>query len=154
MLELEMTSFQWAGLVSSHSGNGVPCTIGYITPHGTGNIPLIESQNTNEEQANREIEASLRAMMREHQMALEAIAALVAKGRATKKELQDVLDKASYIHRKLPEVTAHALSTFKENSETIMAKANAEVEASINSLIVRTGVQALGISPLGLEDKG
>lgn len=154
VVELEMTAYQWAGLVASNSGNGVPCTLRYITPHGTGSLPLIDGQNTSTEQANREIEESLRAMMKSHKEGIEALQALVSKGKATKRELQDALGKLENIHQKLPEVTAFALQTFTEHSETVMARANAEIEASLNSLITRTGIKALGMKPLELEDKG
>lgn len=153
LLELEMTAYQWAGLVASHSGNGVPCTLRYVTPHGTGSLPLIDGQNTSTEQATKEVEGSLKAMMERHQEGVDALVALVAKGKANKKELQDLLAKVSYIHNKLPEVTSFALDTFVEHSETVMARANAEIEASLNSLIVRTGIQSLGIKPLQLEEK-
>lgn len=153
VLELELTAYQWAGLVASHSGNGVPCTLRYITPHGQGNLPLIDGQNTSTEQANREIEGSLKAMMKRHAEGLDALAVLVAKGKANKGELQAAMEKFQNIHRKLPEVTAFALQTFTEHSETVMAKANAEIEASLNSLVVRTGMKALGMKPLELEDK-
>lgn len=143
MLELELTAYQWAGLVASHSGNGVPCTLRYIAPHGQGNLPLIDGQNTSTEQANREIEASLKIMMKRH-----------AEGKANKGELQATLEKFQNIHTKLPEVTAYALHTFTEHSETVMARANAEIEASLNNLIQRTGMKALGMKPLALEDKG
>lgn len=154
VVELEMTAYQWAGLVASHSGNGVPCTLRYITPHGTGSLPLIDGQNTSTEQANREIEGSLKAMMKRHEEGLLALSALIAKGKATKKELQAAMEKFQNIHAKLPEVTAFAMNTFTEHSETVMARANAEVEASLNSLIQRTGIKALGMKPLELEDKG
>lgn len=154
VVELEMTAYQWAGLVSSHSGNGVPCTLRYITPNGTGSLPLIEGQNTSTDQANRDIEGSLKAMMTRHAEGLEVLAGLIAKGKANKGELQEAMQKFQNIHAKLPEVTAFALSTFTEHSETVMARANAEVEASLNSLIVRTGINALGMKPLEIEDKG
>lgn len=154
VLELELTAYQWAGLVASHSGNGVPCTLRYITPRGQGNLPLIDGQNTSTEQANREIEASLKIMMKRHAEGLEALSALIAKGKANKGELQAAMEKFQTIHAKLPEVTAYALQTFTEHSETVMARANAEIEASLNSLIQRTGMKALGMKPLALEDKG
>jgi hypothetical protein len=153
VLELELTAYQWAGLVASHSGNGVPCTLRYITPHGKGNLPLIDGQNTSTEQANREVEASLKVMMKRHAEGLEVLSALIAKGKANKGELQAAMEKFQNIHAKLPEVTAYALHTFTEHSETVMARANAEIEASINSLIQRTGMKALGMKPLALEDK-
>ncbi|AEZ66213.1 hypothetical protein EXT67_20710 [Pectobacterium atrosepticum] len=154
VVELEMTAYQWAGLVASHSGNGVPCTLRYITPHGTGSLPLIDGQNTSTEQANREIEGSLKAMMKRHAEGLDALSALIAKGKANKGELQAAMKKFQTIHAKLPEVTAYALYTFTEHSEAVMARANAEIEASLNSLITRTGIKALGMKPLELEDKG
>lgn len=153
VVELEMTAYQWAGLIASHSGNGVPCTLRYITPNGQGVLPLIEGQNTSTEQANREVESSLKAMMKHHEEGLEALSALIAKGKANKGELQAAMEKFQNIHAKLPEVTAFALSTFTEHSETVMARANAEIEASLNNLIVRTGINALVMKPLGLEDK-
>lgn len=154
VVELELTAHQWAGLVSSHSGNGVPCTLRYITRNGQGDLPLIKNQNTSTEQANKEVEASLSAMMKNHADGLNALAALIAKGKANKGELQAAMEKFQNIHSKLPEVTAFALQTFTEHSETVMAKANAEIEASLNNLIVRTGIEALAIKPeLSLEDK-
>lgn len=153
VVELEMTAYQWANLVASHSGNGVPCTLRYVTPNGVGTLPLIEGQNTNEEQANREIEQLLRSMMARHSEGVDALRALVAKGKATKKELTEALALVQNVHSKLPEVTAYALETFKENSEVIVAKANAEVEASISNLVTRTGLKTLGMTPLSLEDK-
>lgn len=156
VVELEMTAYQWAGLVASHSGNGVPCTLRYITKEGTGPVPLIEGQNSNEEMANKEIEESLRKMMQAHAEGVEALRALVAKGKANKGELEAALNKVSHIHTKLPDVTAFALETFKENSETIVAKAQAEVEATIQGVVVRTGMNALGMKSVAaqLENKG
>jgi len=73
--------------------------------------------------------------------------------RSSGKSCIDAMEKFQNIHAKLPEVTAFALSTFTEHSETVMARANAEIEASLNNLIVRTGINALVMKPLGLEDK-
>jgi len=153
VVEIEMTAFQWAGLVASHSGNGVPCTLRYVTPNGSGNLPLIESQNTSEEQATREVKANLEEMMERHNEGLEVLRELVGKGKATKKELQAALEKFNYIHAKLPDVTSYALHTFTEHAENVVAKANAEVEANINSIIQRTGIKALGMRQDALEDK-
>lgn len=153
VVEIEMTAFQWAGLVASHSGNGVPCTLRYVSPTGIGNLPLIQSQNTSEEQATREVKASLEVMMQKHSEGLEVLRELVSKGKATKKELQAALEKFSYIHAKLPDVTSYALHTFTEHAENVVAKSNAEVEANINSIIRRTGIKALGMRQDALEDK-
>ncbi len=149
VLELEMTAYQWAGLVASHSGNGVPCTLRYITPHGNGPLPLIEGQNSNEEQASIEIRTLLQQMMDNHNQGVEVLKGLYAKGKATKKELGEALALVQNIHNKLPDVTSFALETFQENSEVIVAKGQAEIEASIQQLIVKTGMKALGISSQG-----
>lgn len=116
VLELEMTAYQWAGLVASHSGSGVPCTLRYVTPHGTGPLPMIDGQNSNEEQANLEIRGLLQQMMNNHNQGVEVLKALYQKGKATKKELGEALALVQNIHNKLPDVTSFALETFKENS--------------------------------------
>ena len=142
IVEVEMTAFQWAALVSCHSGRGVPCTLRRVK--GEPLIPLIENQNTNEEMANIDIEASLSDLVKDFNVGLQDLRDLVAKGKANKGELTTLLGNLSRLHRKLPETTAHALTTFKENSEIIVSKAQAEVESTINTLIVRTGIKALG----------
>ncbi|QYC52597.1 hypothetical protein [Salmonella phage SSBI34] len=142
IVEVEMTSFQWAALVACHSGRGVPCTLRHVK--GEPLIPLIENQNTSEEMANIDIEASLKNLVKDFNIGLQDLRDLVAKGKANKGELTNLLSKLSRLHNRLPETTAHALSTFKENSEVIVTKAQAEVEATINNLIVRTGIKALG----------
>lgn len=142
IVEVEMTAFQWAALVACHSGKGVPCTLRHVK--GEPLIPLIENQNTSEEMANIDIEASLRDLVKDFNVGLQDLRDLAAKGKANKGELTNLLGKLSRLHSRLPDTTAHALTTFKENSEIIVAKAQAEVESTINTLIVRTGIKALG----------
>lgn len=145
LIELEMTAYQWAGLVASHSGNGVPCTLRYVTENGPGSLPLIKGQNTSEQQADAEVRESLNKMMKTHEEGIEMIRDLAAKGKATKKELLQALSLLSNIHYKLPDTVAHSIEVFKEHTEVVVAKANAEVEATLNNLVTRTGMKCLGI---------
>lgn len=142
VLEIEMTSFQWAGLVASHSGRGVPCTLRYLK--GEPTIPLIQGQTSSEEMAKHDVRSSLEDLVKDFKLGLAELGALQSKGKANKGELTAVYSKLARLSGRLPETTAFALTTFEENAEVIVAKAQAEVEATINNMIVRTGIKALG----------
>ncbi|UZZ64000.1 hypothetical protein A71_194 [Escherichia phage A7_1] len=146
VIEIELTSYQWAELVASHSGQGVPITLRYIK--GDGYVPGIEGQQNSSDMIGLNVDKDLKDLLKDHLEAVIEVQQLIEKGKATKKELTELKNKITRVHSKLPDITQHAINVFKENSEVVKAKAQAEFEASVNRKVVEAGLEALGIVPL------
>lgn len=143
ILELEMTEYQWAQFVSSHSGRGTPVTLRYL--RGQGALPRIAEQDSTFEVEHQELRTTLKKMINSSNEGLEELGALLAKGKANKGELSQVYAKLTEFNRKLPDVVSFASEMFEENAEKIVAKSKVEIEAALNAIVVQTGMEALGL---------
>lgn len=151
IVEVEMTAYQWAGLVASHSGNGVPVTIRHI--QGEDPIPRIRGQKTTSELSKVDLKKDIQSMLKSYEEGLNQLEEMIVNGKMSKATLKSALYKLTEVHRKLPETTDFAVRMFEENTEVIKAQAQAEFEASVHRVIVNTGMDSLGIKPKMLDNK-
>lgn len=143
--EIELTPHQWASMIASHSGAGTPCTLKYVTTKGEGQIPNIKGQNTYRERSENSLRKSIEKLISSHETGVEALETLVAKGKASKKELTEALEKVKAFSARLPEYTEFSVDMFHEEVEIIATKAQAEAEAALQNLIVRRGLNSLHV---------
>lgn len=154
ILELDMTEAQWAKFVSSHGMSGTPITLRYI--RGEGEIPWIESQNSKAQYSEKEFERTLKNNMQYAQDALNEVKELVAKGKAGKKDLENLEKIIWRIVELFPDSAAFAVKAFKEETEDLVEGAKIEIEASLSALVQKAGIEVLGIKDWNkpqLEDK-
>ena len=142
VLSLEMTPYQWASLVASHSGIGVPCTLRYL--RGEGHYPTIDGQRSTLELTQTDLEGNLQELIGCYSFGLEELDQLIAKGKANKKELTELAGKLKAFKVRAPDIASFAVKMFQENAETIVAKSQAEVEAHMSNVIREAGLSALG----------
>lgn len=152
IIELDMTEAQWAKFVSSHGMSGTPVTLRYIREEGQ--IPWIESQNSKADYSEKEFERVIKNNMQYAQDALNEVKELIAKGKAGKKDLENLEKVLWRIVERFPDSAAFAVKAFKEETEEMVEGAKIEIEASLSALVQNTGIQALGIKNWNkLEDK-
>lgn len=152
ILELDMTEAQWAKFVSSHGMSGTPVTLRYIREEGE--IPGIESQNSKADYSEKEFERVIKNNMQYAQDALNEVKDLIVKGKAGKKDLENLEKVLWCIVERFPDSAAFAVKAFKEETEEMVEGAKIEIEASLSALVQNTGIEALGIKNWNkLEDK-
>ncbi|MCD0159700.1 hypothetical protein IHN63_00105 [Deinococcus sp. 6YEL10] len=144
LLELRMSTAQWAQMVSSFgNGNGTPVTLEYITRDGPGRIEPYPDPPSKIEQFEQEVEASVASNTDRLKDVHAEIARLIGSGKAGKRDLEA-------LHRNLGlAISANASSaTFvveqhKERMEQTVAEAKIEVEAYVTETLGRLGRRAL-----------
>lgn len=152
IIELDMTEAQWAKFVSSHGMSGTPVTLRYIRDEGE--IPWIESQNSKADYSEKEFENLIKKHMQHAQNALNQVKDLVAKGKAGKKELENLEKVIWHMVERFPDSAAFAVKTFREETEEMVEGAKIEIEASLTALVQNTGIEALGLNDWNkLENK-
>jgi hypothetical protein len=136
-IEVALSEAQWASFVSSmNMGDGVPCTLqhrnGAMIPQITGQV---ESKTSFKVELQKHLES-----VTKHLVALGNQINNAKLSEKAKKELQDSLYMATMnLNSNLPFVA----DSFSEHIETTVEKAKIEVNAHIQSVISRTGIETL-----------
>ena len=140
-IEVSLSEAQWATFVSSMNvGSGVPCTLNH---HGGKGVPQIPSAPKRQHQFRTEVDARLQAAMAELKALREGIENTKLSG-AAKKEL---LNHLSFAERDFSANIAFVASQFGEHIEQVTEHAKIEVNAYVQSTIVRAGLTALQATP-------
>lgn len=153
LLSVSLSPAQWAAMITSFGmGDGVPCTLNAIRTEGYQRLPLIGHTESVRERYERQIKEAAERQIRRIQENMDALAALVAKGKAGKKELADVYSGLASAVNNLPGNLAFTSELIQENMDKIVASGKAELEAAALGVATRLGVKE--ISRLAaLEDK-
>lgn len=146
LVELHLSESQWARFVSSMNvGDGVPCTLNYVT--GKGYIPEIAKPQNKQAQFTKEYRQTL-------EKALDEINGLIARFENVK-----VTGKAEILSRL--EVTKNHISVnldfvvkqFGRHIEQKIDDVKIEVGAFIDNAISRAGISAMALGNQATEDQ-
>lgn len=138
-LDIAMSEAQWAAFVSSvGSGTGVPCTLEFLA--GTGHVPGLASLPDRREQFKGEFAARLKGAREELAKLRQSImdSGLSAKVKKTLLDTLRLADQQIYVNLE------YTVQLFDEHIEKGLSKAKIEVEAYLQSAVIRAGLQALG----------
>ncbi|MFH2548594.1 hypothetical protein ABNF87_23865 [Citrobacter freundii] len=153
LLKVSLSPAQWASMITSFGmSDGVPCTINSLIRGDYERQPEIGYIESTRERYERQIrEASEREMAKVNEK-LKTLALLVAKGKAGKRELEEVYQSLSGAIANLPVNLAFSTQLMQESMDKIVSHGKAELEASAMGVAARLGMKE--ISRLAsLEDK-
>ncbi|WP_426727573.1 hypothetical protein [Enterobacter cloacae complex sp. 288G10] len=138
-------------ITSFGMSDGVPCTINSLIRGDYQRQPEIGYIESTRERYQRQIrEASEREMAKVNEK-LKALALLVAKGKAGKRELEEVYQSLSGAIANLPVNLAFSTQLMQESMDKIVSHGKAELEASAMGVAARLGMKISRLA--SLEDK-
>ncbi|MFJ7174462.1 hypothetical protein [Citrobacter freundii] len=152
VVEFRLSQAQWAAMVSSFGiGEGVPCTISYRSSGDAQRLPDIAEQKSVRDKFEAQIKSTASAEMQRLKNELARLGCLVTKGRAGKRELEDVYDSLRSAIDNLPSNLAFATQLMQESMDKIVSSGKAEVEAYISSAAMRAGMEEMVKGPENLQ---
>ncbi|MCF5374501.1 hypothetical protein [Pseudomonas syringae] len=145
IVSFQMSESQWATFVSSAGGAGVPIT--YQTrPVDDAHlqmVPGIESPETMREQYDREIRDSCEAYMATTGKLVEQLEAALVDGKTNKATLKELLALAKNLNIGMPNTMTFVQNQMAKTMDRTVASGKMEIEAFVNNLAQRTGIEAL-----------
>lgn len=145
LVEIRLSQAQWAALVSSFGvGEGVPCTISYKTIGDSIRVHNIAAQKSIREKFNEQIKVAADNEIARLNQQVSDLGELVKKGRAGKRELEELYRKLASAVANLPENLCFATELMQEQMDEIVSSGKAEIEAYVAGAVMRKGLAALG----------
>lgn len=152
VVEFRLSQAQWAAMVSSFGvGDGVPCTISYRNFGHAERLPDITEQKSVRDKFESQIEATTAKEIEKIREEISRLGDLVKKGRAGKRELEDVYKSLRAATNNLPLNLSFATRLMQESMDKIVSSGKAEVEAYISSAAMRAGMTEAFVGPESLQ---
>ena len=153
LLSVSLSPAQWATMITSFGmGDGVPCTLDTIRTEGFQRLPHIGHKESVRERYDRQIKEAAERQLVKINEKMADLAALVAKGKAGKRDLEEVYSGLANAIGHLPGNLAFSTELMQESMDKIVSAGKAELEATAVGVAMRLGVKE--ISRLAaLEDK-
>lgn len=141
IVEFQLSQAQWAVMVSSFGvGDGVPCTISYRSLGHAERLPDITEQKSIRDKFESQIETTTTKEIEKIKDEVARLGDLVKKGRAGKRELEDVYTSLRAATVNLPSNLSFATKLMQESMDKIVSSGKAEVEAYISGAAMRAGM--------------
>jgi len=145
ILEVELTHSQWARMVSSSMGSPTPVTFKYFRDGDLKVLPGIGKQDTAKHKAKREYDRKLAETLERGEKVLEQIEQLILKGKAGKKDLDELRGLMQQSLGRFKSDTTFAVGCFEESMESLVTNAKIEVESTLAAMTKRIGAEHLGL---------
>lgn len=143
-LSVQFSLAQWATMITSFGmGEGVPCTLLAVRDGKLQRLPDIDPVETVKERFDRQIkEAAAREVEKLH-VAVDALGALMAKGKASKTELTALYKTLSSVTGNMPENLAFTNELIQEQMTGIVAAGKSELEGYAIGVASRLGIKEI-----------
>lgn len=145
LLEVNMSMSQWARLVSSiGNGNGVPVTVTMRRDGKLRPCPQIAAPEASKKEIHgEEMATALRKRLEAMSKRVAQLGDMIASGKVTKPDLRAIHEELARHCEQLPGTVQFIHERFAEATEHVADDAKTEVEAFVDGVVRRLGVQSL-----------
>lgn len=152
-LTVQMSPAQWATMITSFGlGEGIPCTLTKTHNGDLIDVPGILPLESTRQRFDRQIaEAAERELSKLRECQAE-IAAMVDKGKAGKRELEELSNRLKSAINNMPSNLAYTNTLVQEAMDNIVSSGKAELEAAAFGVASRIGIKEMS-RLASLEDK-
>jgi hypothetical protein len=141
-IEVAMSEAQWAEFVSSMNvGDGPRCTLQYL--HVRGNVPQIPAVRSRREQFVKEMSETVQDALAAAKLLLQQVRDEPGIKASTRKLM---VDAAERMVRELEKNVPYVAQQFDGHVEATLNRARIEVNAYVETLLVRSGIRAAQLS--------
>ncbi|HDZ2231903.1 hypothetical protein [Klebsiella pneumoniae] len=152
IVEIRLSQAQWAAMVSSFGvGDGVPCTISYRSSGDAERLPDIAEQKSLRDKFESQIEATASKEIERIMDEVARLGELVKKGRAGKRDLEDVYASLRAATANLPSNLSFSTRLMQESMDKIVSSGKAEIEAYVSGAAMRAGMSDVIEGPDDLQ---
>lgn len=153
LLSVSLSPAQWAAMITSFGmGDGVPCTLKSIRTDGYVDLPHVGHVESTRERYDRQIQEAARRQLEKLNEKMAELGGLVAKGKASKRELAELYSGFSTVIDNMPGNLSFTTELIQESMDKIVASGKAELEATALGVATRLGMKEIG-RLAALEDK-
>lgn len=145
LIEVAMSEAQFASMITSwNSGDGVPCTIGWLPGEGTMPTWPNEDQVSDMERVREEFSDRIAEVQKKFEVSQRLVETILEKKTAlTKAEKESVRFGLVALQRLLEDTGPFMAGQFVEATEKTVQKAMTEIDAFASKVIRQTGLDAL-----------
>ncbi|XFS72816.1 hypothetical protein AAHU06_27585 (plasmid) [Klebsiella pneumoniae] len=144
LMVVQLSAAQWAAMVSSFGvGEGVPCTLSSIRDGKLVHLPEIEKAETMHERFSKDIAARVRKDVAGIENLVDQLGALIATGKAGKRDLRAIYESLSRAVINLPGNMAFGAELTQEAVDNIVSAGKVEVEAYVAGAAMRLGLEQM-----------
>lgn len=144
LLVARLSAAQWSAMVSSFGvGEGVPCTLSKIRDGKLVSLPEIERTESMHERFSNDIAARVRKDVAGIENLVDQLGALIATGKAGKRDLRAIYESLSRAVINLPGNMAFGAELTQEAVDNIVSAGKAEVEAYVAGAAMRLGLEQI-----------
>lgn len=138
---VQMSQSQFAEMLTTQDGNGVPCTIKYSEDRGRVEYPDIEGKF---ELLQREFKADLQHIADYVTKTIKHTEeAFAVKGTVKKKDRENIVSELKMLRQKIISDLPFVYDMFNEEAEKTILEAKGEIDASIEHKIRSLGIEVL-----------
>lgn len=143
IVEIALSEAQWATFVSSHNiGEGTPCTIESVEGAHRPRLPAPHSRS---DQFKMEADETLQSAVR----SIDSLAEMIKELGLPPKKAEALMAHANKARQTLSSNLPFVAKQFEKHVETTVESAKTEVNAYATQVLMRTGLEALGVkSPI------
>lgn len=144
IVSISLSAAQWASLVCSFGlGEGVPCTLTRKPESPGKRVAPIKHIESTRQRFDRNIEESAERQLLHLQNDLDSLRGMLTKGKAGKRELEELVRSMSAHLTNLPKNLSFSTQLIKESMDSIVSAGKAELEASAVGVAMRLGVKEI-----------
>ena len=142
---VQMSTAQWASMITSIGlGSGVPCTMTIRQDGDLIELPGILPVESTRQKFDRQISEAAAREIQKIRECQSRLSLLVEKGKAGKRELDELNTSLKNAIANLPSNLAYSTTLLQEAMDQIVSNGKAELEASALGVAARLGVKEIG----------
>ncbi|MBA1280471.1 MULTISPECIES: hypothetical protein [Pseudomonadaceae] len=150
VVSFQMSESQWASFVSAQGGMPVPITFERrpTDDFKLEMMPGIESRETAQELFDREVRERAEGYLQASAELVERLQAALEEGKANKDTLKELMKLATTLNTGMPNSMSFIREQMSKTMEKIVTSGKIEMEAFVNDLAQRKGLEAMKDQPV------
>lgn len=145
IVEFDMSESQWARFVASvGNGGGVPVTLSHYNSGNMLHAPMIAEPHLSKKELHGvEMAERLQKALSEAREQVRALGAMIDEGQIGKRELRKIHETLERVVSQAPGSVQFIYEQFAEATEKVVDDAKTEIEAHVNGVALRLGMESL-----------
>lgn len=144
LIEVEMSEAQFASLLTTmNMGDGVPCTIRYVAPGGSGKVESAPDADVEVDKVRKGFEQNIKELVEDFETLKGRAKEILGTAKSSKAERDEILKLIERAAQDLSSNFGFVIEQFNEATEKVITQAKAEVDAFVTNAAKVAGLDRL-----------
>lgn len=155
LIEVEMSEAQFASLLTTmNMGEGVPCTIRYVAPGGSGKVESAPDADVEVDKVRKGFERDIKELVNKFESLKVRAKEILGTAKSSKAERDEIVKLIEGAAQDLSSNFGFVIEQFNEATEKVVTQAKAEVDAFVTNAAKVAGLERLKELSSGSRDGG